>query len=166
MIRLGNHARGAGVSEDGRYRYSLWRRWSGDDVMVFVMLNPSTADHEVDDQTIRRCVAFALREGCGGIEVLNLYAYRSRDPMVLCDVDDPEGPENGETWERVLRHFYRGPVVAAWGGSFPRCLPGSRAYKAVDGAALSSWFCLGRTVEGHPRHPSRLAADAELVPFA
>jgi hypothetical protein len=162
VIRLGDSRSGADVSADGAYRYVLWRRWSGADVMVWVMLNPSTADHEVDDQTIRKCVGFAKREGCGGIEVVNLYAYRSRDPMVLCDVEDPEGPDNRRTWEALLARYWRGPVVAAWGGSFPRCLAPSRAYKAAD---PSAWLCLGHTTEGHPRHPSRIAYSTPLVPM-
>lgn len=84
--------RGAVISDDGRYRYRLWRTWAPElPRMAWIMLNPSTADAEVDDPTIRRCVGFAKREGCGGIEVVNLYAYRSTDPSVLGTVDEKHG---------------------------------------------------------------------------
>ena len=67
----------ANISADGVYRYYLLRLWDGDDYgdkCTFIMLNPSTADHMVDDPTIRRCVGFAEREGCTGLEVVNLFA--------------------------------------------------------------------------------------------
>lgn len=160
MIRCGNWRSGADISADGVYRYHLWRAWGRGDHAVFVMLNPSTADHETDDMTIRKCCGFARRWDCGGIEVINLYALRATDPMILRDVEDPEGPGNPSTWAAILRYFHRGPIVAAWGGSFPRALAPSRALCRSD---TSSWQCLGRTTEGHPRHPSRLAYDTELV---
>ncbi|TMF61888.1 MAG: DUF1643 domain-containing protein, partial [Chloroflexi bacterium] len=79
MRRLGTPAavRGATFSADRRYRYRLWRRWDGArPVVAFVMLNPSTADARRDDPTIRRCIGFAKSWGFGGVEVVNLFAYR------------------------------------------------------------------------------------------
>jgi len=85
---------GAIVSDDGLYRYRLWRRWDAEcPTMVWIMLNPSTADAEVDDPTIRRCIGFARREHCGGIEVVNLYALRATNPAAH---PTPEGPENAK----------------------------------------------------------------------
>ncbi len=63
----------AEISPCGRYRYRLGRAWGpAPRTMMFVMLNPSTADAYEDDPTIRRCVSFAKREGCTGIDVVNL----------------------------------------------------------------------------------------------
>ncbi len=162
MIRKGTPANGCDVSADGEYRYLLWRRWAPGDSMVWVMLNPSMADHERDDQTVTKCIGFARRLGYSGIEVINLYALRTTDPMVLRDYDDPEGPGNRSTWDATLRYFHRGPVVAAWGGSFPRSLEPSNALRHAD---TTSWLCLGHTVEGHPRHPARIAYATELRPY-
>lgn len=104
---------GAIISACGKYRYKLWREWrSGktdqwemwtDDVgapvldgagvqlgepksCVFAMLNPSTADAEMDDPTIRRCVAFAKAWGYDRMEVVNLFAWRATDPKEVLSI--------------------------------------------------------------------------------
>ena len=83
------------ISHDDKYRYQLSRIWDEEKPMVlFIMLNPSTADADVDDPTIRRVVNFAKSWGYGGVFVGNLYAFRSTDPKVLRYIDDPIGEEN------------------------------------------------------------------------
>ena len=70
------------ISDCQRYRYWL-ERDRGERPLVFVMLNPSTADAEVDDPTIRRCRRFASDNGYTGIIVVNLYAFtRQRGAML------------------------------------------------------------------------------------
>ena len=78
-----------------------------------VMLNPSTADAESDDPTIRRCIALAAREGFGGVEILNLFAFRATAPADLKAAADPIGPDN----DRHLRALFarHGTILAAWG---------------------------------------------------
>ncbi|MGF6870951.1 DUF1643 domain-containing protein [Paraburkholderia sp. MM5477-R1] len=86
------------ISECGGYRYILTRAADSMCPMktaaVFVMLNPSTADEEQDDPTIRRCRGFARLWDCNGISVANLYALRSTDPAGLWVHPDPVGPDN------------------------------------------------------------------------
>ena len=84
------------ISQDGLYRYHLERRWSDAPFLTFVMLNPSTADAEIDDPTIRRCVGFSKREGAGGIAVVNLYAFRATSPADLRQASAPYGPVRGD----------------------------------------------------------------------
>src|ERR1019366_833740 len=87
---------------DRPYRYSLWRRVGESRRRVlFVMLNPSTADAIVDDPTIRRCMGFARTWGFGELEVCNLFAYRSPCPSALLRAADPVGPSN----DRALRRL-------------------------------------------------------------
>lgn len=87
--------KGALLSPDGKYRYSLWRIWDHSlPSCMFIMLNPSTADNVEDDPTIRRCIAFAKGWGYGGIWVGNLFALRSTDPDNLLRNPDIEGPHN------------------------------------------------------------------------
>jgi hypothetical protein len=156
---------GAILSDDGLYRYQLSRTWDWErPPMVWIMLNPSKADADVDDPTIRRCISFAKREGCGGIEVLNLYAFRSTHPKDLLKVSDPEGPGNSQAWDAVLRANADSPIVAAWGTARPTGCRPSRALIAYDDL-LDTSKCLGRTADGSPRHPLYVRADAPLVPL-
>jgi hypothetical protein len=118
--------------------------------MVWVMLNPSTADADVDDPTIRRCINFAKREGCGSIEVINLYALRTTKPEHLLDHPDPVGPGNRAWWDVVLGRQGLHSVVAAWGaGASELRLPPSTNH----GCYHPGWQCLGHTKAGFPRHP-------------
>jgi hypothetical protein len=153
---------GAELSPCGIYRYTLGRFW--DDaapVALFVMLNPSTADADVDDPTIRRCIAFARSWGCGGITVGNLYAYRATDPAELATVEDPVGPDN-DYWLAELAadaDF----IVAAWGAtSHP--LP-ERCSRVRDPFLNGAVHCLGRTKHGHPRHPLYVPSTTQLEEF-
>jgi hypothetical protein len=85
-----NGGRGALLSGDGRYRYRLWRLWNDQlPIMAWVLLNPSTADADIDDQTVKKCIGFAKTNGHGGIIVVNVFAWRARDPRELRQVPGP-----------------------------------------------------------------------------
>ena len=84
----------ADISDCGAYRYRLTREWSDKPLLPFVMLNPSDANAEIDDPTIRRCMGFARAWGYGGIVVGNLYAFRTPYPETLWKAPDPYGPLN------------------------------------------------------------------------
>jgi hypothetical protein len=161
--------KGAILSPDGRYRYTLERYWGPhDSFALFVMLNPSTADASVDDPTIRRCMGFARAWGHDGLLVWNLYGYRATDPAELDRVAEPIGPENEDhLWDILLDEA--GPpavIVAAWGAKPNRGRYGSReAVIRVGPLYDREVFCLGLTKDGHPRHPLYVRADAPLVPF-
>ena len=145
---------GATFSRDRRYRYRLWRRWDQTrPVVVFVLLNPSTADARHDDPTIRRCLGFARRWGYGGIEVVNLFAYRATDPRMLRTVRDPVGRANRHQVRAALARAEL--VVLGWGAN----TEGDRMLK------VSHAYCLGLTSAGQPRHPLYLRRDARPVPY-
>lgn len=144
----------ANISECGNYRYTLYREWGDGPMAMFVGLNPSTADAELDDPTIRRCVGFAHRFGCDSLGMLNLFAYRATNPRELTKVGDPVGPDN----DRWLRDFGITAQIriAAW-GAFP---VGKRAVEVLE--MLPQVLCLGKTKSGAPRHPLYLRKDAPL----
>lgn len=84
MLEYDPPLRDAKLSADGLYRYRLGRTWCPSERgVVWVMLNPSTADAHFDDPTIRRCVGFARSWGMGWITVVNLYAFRATYPQEL-----------------------------------------------------------------------------------
>ena len=154
------------ISEDGLYRYSLSREWDHRKPAInFVMLNPSTANAEKDDATIRRCISFAALWGYGGLIVTNLYAYRSTEPRKLWSVIDPVGPEN-EKYLILLAHIAK-KVVCAWGANAPleraedvrRILLATRAGLYTPNVL----YCVGKTKNGEPKQPVRLAANTQLV---
>lgn len=150
--------RTAELSDDGLYRYRLGRRWGDGVPMVFIMLNPSTADDEADDPTIRRCIGFAKREGFGAIDVINLYALRATKPLHLLHHPDPEGPHNPLAWAQALLDSDPAMVVAAWGAFDHPDLPMSKALRGCS----SDLHCLGTTRTGRPRHPLYVKADCPL----
>ena len=86
--------REAVISPDGLYRYTLSRRWGSGPRALFVGLNPSRADGDVDDHSTRRMIRFAQAAGCGGLTLVNLFAWRSPSPRTLRQVPDPVGPSN------------------------------------------------------------------------
>lgn len=152
----------ATLSDDGRYRYLLTRQWGQEPPLTFVMLNPSTADAEQDDPTIRRCIGFAQRDGFGGIVVVNLFAYRATDPRELLAADDPIGPDNDATLVALVGAS--GQTVAAWGapgGEYGR----ERAKFVHSIATRRPLASLGTTLHGHPRHPLYVRGDQPILPL-
>ena len=157
--------RTASISPCGRYRYGLTRQWSDAPMMGFVMLNPSTADADIDDPTIRRCIGFARREGCGGIVVVNLFPLRATDPAQLWATRYPErfGPNSDAELQRHIR-MVTGALVAAWGAEGDSL--GSDAVMLARRYLGHRMVCLGMTKSGAPRHPLYVRGNAPLVPLA
>lgn len=156
---VGGNAR---LSDDLRYRYYLTRYWEkveGTNRVCWVMLNPSTADAMVDDQTIKRCKSFSKAWGYDGIVVVNIFAFRTAYPAELARAEDPVGPENDE-W---IRHWPQRSdlVVAAWGGSYPKP-QASRVAAMHERLKPYDPHVLGLTRAGEPLHPARL--DGSLRP--
>ena len=108
-------SRNAVLSPDGRYRYRLERRWRPEgEPLVFLMLNPSTADADKDDPTVRKCCGFAARAGYPAIAIVNLFAIRATNPAEL--IGKPhlliKGPENDKY---LAAQFDDRDVVFGWG---------------------------------------------------
>jgi hypothetical protein len=158
--------REATLSPDGVYRYTLGRRWSqGSRRVVFVMLNPSTADANIDDPTIRKCVGFAKRWGFDALTVVNLWAFRTSKPAELMRAGYPVGPDNDRAIASECATAER--VVVAWGShvqpGYPRVV---RVVSTLRGIVHSGeLFCLGLCDNGSPRHPLMLAYETPAIPF-
>ena len=168
--------RDALLSPCGLYRYRLDRDWEVDSLtgrgrVTWIMLNPSVADAQVDDLTVRKCVGFSQRWGYSGLTIVNLYAWRATDPAELLQCADPAGPGNADHVRHAIRHCDL--AVAAWGASRNALLRRADPARGLPRLHVESstvrgsrlLFCLGRTRDGHPRHPSRLPYSTPLEPY-
>ena len=149
----------AAFSQCRRYRYSLTRTWKrGSAKIMFIGLNPSTADEKADDPTVRRLQG-SRKWGYGGMILTNLFAFRSTDPNRLKSVRDPVGAENDQTIIQCARSS--AGVVVAWG-----IHGGLHERDEHVLALLSAPLCLGVTKSGAPRHPLYLPASTSLREFS
>jgi hypothetical protein len=163
MTRFSNSplfvSRSAKFSKCRRYRYSLEIVWDATKpIAAFIGLNPSTADEVDDDPTIRRCRGFAESWGCGGMRMLNLFAFRTPKPKVMLAEDDPGGPENDL---RDLLEGVTGPRVACW-GTHGHHLEMGNFYREM----LPGLQCFGRNRDGSPKHPLYLRSTTRLEKFS
>eukprot|EP00955_Chlamydomonas_euryale_P054230 355746-Chlamydomonas_euryale.AAC.2 len=139
--------RAASFSRCRRYRYALWRRWSPGPYVMFICLNPSTADERMDDPTVRRCIGFARRWGFGALCMVNLFAFRATNPKTMKSADvDPIGPNNNRVLKRLA--LGAGMKIAAWGTHGTHL-----ARDQVVRSMLDDLHYLSLTRDGHPRHP-------------
>ncbi len=144
----------AKLSDDQVYRYQLTRIWDETKPKVlFIMLNPSTADALEDDPTIRRVVNFAESWGYGSVYVANLYAFRSTDPKGLKTTSDPIGPENRQHIQELVGLVDR--VIYAWGNKEkePEWLR----------ELITTPYCIAHSTKGIPKHPLYLKGDSQPI---
>jgi hypothetical protein len=146
----------------GMYRYSLWRAWSPCHPRIaFVLLNPSTADEQKNDPTIRRCLGFARAWKFGSMEVVNVFAYRATDYRELFKVSNPIGEENNRYLMQAVERC--STVVVGWGTRGTLYGRDSQVMSLLAGR--NDVHCLGITKDGQPRHPLYVKGDTSLVPF-
>lgn len=151
--------RSALMSSCGQYRYSLTRNWSDGPRVGWVLLNPSTADGEKDDPTVRRVIGFTHAWGYGGLVVANLYAYRATKPADLWRAQDPVGPGNDAALARIAAGCDL--LVAAWGAN---ARP-DRIAQVLALPGMGRLHALAVTATGQPRHPLYLRGDLKPQPW-
>jgi hypothetical protein len=144
-------------SECRNYRYALIRIWDENKPRImFIGLNPSTANESQNDPTIRRVINFAKGWGYGGVFMLNLFSIISSNPNVLLTCADPVDND------RYLKSFgeQSKDILFAWGN-----------FKQADKRAkvVSSMFekavCLGLNKNGTPKHPLYIPANQSQVNY-
>lgn len=155
--------KGAEFSDCGKYRFSLWRIW--DETKPFIMfigLNPSTANADTDDHTITTVRRFAKDWGYGGVFMLNCFPFISTDPKRL------EGLFLNDIYMRVNEDRLKwagakcSEIVFAWG-----------SFKVVreQGIDARMWWmfptakALKINADGSPHHPLRLPSRTQLVKY-
>jgi hypothetical protein len=151
------------------WRYTLSREWADGQCVGFLMFNPSTADENLDDPTIRKCRGFALRWGYGRMVIVNLFAIRGSDPRIVRRVGDPVGPLNNYHIANATEDCRE--LVCAWGcanhmhtdqlsfrpAAVMKLLENRRPIMPVT--------CLGYGKDGSPRHPLMLSYNTPRIPY-
>lgn len=152
--------KGAKFSDCGNYRYQLWRIWDESRPLVqLIGLNPSTANAETDDPTIRRITTLVAQNGYGGFYMTNIFAFISSNPDALLEVDDPQG--DNDLWLKATRVLVKDIVLCY--GSFKQVeylVQPQFHHKLFEGA-----LCFGKNKNGSPKHPLYLKSNTKFIPF-
>lgn len=165
--------KGASISPCGQFRWWLKRVWDAQKPQVlYVMLNPSTADSELDDATIRKCIGFASRLGFGGFQVANLCPYRARNPkdMFRWITQHPIILEKEYQAMNILLRMARDldmPAILAWGSKARNPLLSSRKEAMLQRLKHLQMrtYTLRRLPDGTPAHPLMLPYTCKLELF-
>ncbi len=144
-----------------KYRYSLERVLSTQPrTIAWIMLNPSTADADKDDPTIRRCMGFSRQWGYGHMLVGNVFALRATSPEEIYKSEDPMGLDN---WKHLGEISYRADkTIVAWGNHGSHLNQGLRVLEFLKSEGFLV-YCLGTTKSGQPKHPLYIPSDCELM---
>ena len=150
----------ATFSDCRKYRYGLSRTWNGKKkTILFIGLNPSTANEKIDDPTIRRCINYAQNWGYGSLLMVNLFAYRATLPSELKNVKNPIGNDNDL---HILELSKKADLaVAAWGNE-GTLLNRDKEVKKI----LPNLMCLKINKSGQPAHPLYQKKDLKLIKYS
>ena len=160
------NASGAIISDNKEFRYVLWRSWgndlfsAGSKMILFIGLNPSTADATQDDPTLRRCIGFARTFEYNALYMVNLFAFRATDPRAMFISPDPVGPRNNAWLQRLA--LASDVIVACW-GSFGGAEARIREVMAM--LPDDKLFCLAVNGDGSPAHPLYLPKTSQLIKY-
>ena len=159
--------RSADFSSCRTWRYTLKRVWDYNlPTVLFILLNPSTADEKQDDPTNRRGIGYAIKWKYGGVTFVNLFAVRTPDPKVMKQAEDPVGPDN-DAWilkEAEHTRYGEGKIILDWGTHGAFCDRDKEVVKLLKDAGLTLW-CMGLTKASHPKHILYLPGDLEPVEY-
>lgn len=162
-MQIDNEPSGAVFSDERTHRLYLWRRWNKERPRVmFIGLNPSTADERLNDATVRRCIDFAARWNYGGMFMCNLFTLVSTDPRILSIEPRPVAIGADLAMCEIRRRCEL--AIVAWGNLITKVRNADSRVEWISGQ-LWPLHCLGVTKLGHPRHPLYLPKDSQLVEF-
>ena len=162
----GDHQAGAIFSPDFAYRYLLWRTVHINELRacLWVMLNPSTADENDLDPTLRRCWNYCNDWGYRYMVIANLFAFRATDPKNLKAPDAITRHRNNAYLLNALRRC--DTVIAGWGAHPLAQDEGRRFAQTLVRDAGEHLECLGTGKSGAPRHPLYLKRGEKPRPWS
>ncbi|MBS0631185.1 MAG: DUF1643 domain-containing protein [Verrucomicrobia bacterium] len=151
-------------SPDRLHRYTLIHRWdeliNPDHGIAWICLNPSTADENQLDPTLRRIRGFSMDWGYSHFVMLNAFAFRATDPADMKASADPVGPENDKWIKHWAARVDR--VMLGWGEHGAHLDRHTHLLKLLD---PKKTYCLGRNASGQPKHPLYVAAATRPALF-
>lgn len=150
------------------YRYILGTR--GENPLICIGINPSTAKPDDLDNTLKSVERIALGNGFDSFIMFNVYAQRATDPDAMeKNCNNMLHKENMEAFRYVLSISKNPSVWAAWGtiiekrDYLPNCL---RDMLKIGEQYAAKWYCAGAiSKKGHPHHPLYLRKDEKIRPF-
>ncbi len=150
-----NILRKAKFSKDKKHRYKLSRHWDlNKPQILYIMLNPSIADENIDDPTIRRLLSFTREFNYGGFFVANLFTYITPYSKIL-DMSIGLTKQNLNTLKDLAMKV--DVVVYAWGNSIKE----PDELKKI----ISKPKCFGKNFNGSPKHPLYLPSNSKFINF-
>lgn len=148
---FGDEAKGAEFSEDGKYRYKLWRIWdAAKPKAMCIGLNPSTANATDNDATIRNLISMLTKLGYGGFYMMNCFAYITSKPKLL--MHNPVSDEWNNNMLTVVASQCD-DVIFSW-GTFKVIKELGRDKELIE--MFPNAKCFGINKDGSPFHPRAL----------
>ena len=149
----------ATVSDNQLYRYQLTRIWDTSlPLVMFICLNPSTADHNNDDPTILKCINYASKWGYGGLVMGNLFAYRATEPLDMRKAKDPIGPLNNHHLKLMSNQVDK--IVCGWGNHGKHLGRDEEVISMFD-----KLYAMKINITGSPAHPLYLKQSLSPISF-
>ena len=150
---------GAKFSKCRKYRYTLWRTWdTSKPKIMFLGLNPSTADETNNDPTVTRCINYANSWGYGGMFMMNIFAFRTTYPVELKKTSNPIGKDNNRWIKKVSLSVDKS--IGAWGND------GMFLHRSTDiKKIVKNLYCLKINSSGEPSHPLYLKATLKPIKY-
>ena len=167
-IIVTNSINGSAIFDESRqYRYHLTRsriatRHRSQKKLIFIMLNPSSADAEHDDPTLKACTQFAQGWGYSQLHIVNLFAYRTAQPAALTQISDPIGPENDHYLIHTATVADR--IILAW-GNWGLWLNRAQTVINLLGPYRHKLYYLKRNKTQQPCHPLYIRRTTQPQPW-
>lgn len=153
------------IDDSGMYRYSLSRAnsYKPKKMVNFILLNPSTADAELDDPTVKSCIRLVKFNGCDGFYITNLFAYRAANPNDLLNASDPIGPKN----DRFIKKYAKkcNKIVIAWGNKGTLHGRSNHVLESLK-KITSEVYCLDINKTGQPKHPLYVRENTKFIKYS
>ena len=158
---------GAVFDHTKKHRILLWRLWDEKPRVLFIGLNPSTANELIDDPTVRRLASFAQSWAYGGFYLCNVFSYCTAHPEELSSArrPTPKATHPANQGAILMAEKLTALSVLMWGDGILKVENGWSFAADVANLAGPTVLCFGKTKKGNPVHPLYLSRNAQLTEY-